>query len=233
VIAIFETLPMAILPLVRGPLSTHPLAARFVEEVHRIHVRYASEVVAANRLCPFLRDVETGFGRFCVVLDPREEPDVRTAVEVVLEAASPVVHVIYPFIRPVPSAFERFSARVNQALKGALPETPVMATFHPALVGAADDPHRLVGLLRRAPDPFLQLIPRGMNEGGTVFAPLPASTDEMLAVVREAPPADPAQFNFDRFGGEAVAPILALIDAIHAERDARYAPFLEGFGLKS
>jgi hypothetical protein len=223
---------MAPLPLVRGPLSTHPLAARFVEEVHRIHVRYAAEVVAVNRLCPFLRDVETGFGRFCVVLDPREEPDVATAVEVILEAASPVVHVIYPFVRPAPSTFERFSARVNLALKGKLPESPVMATFHPALVGAADDPHRLVGLLRRAPDPFLQLIPRGMNEGGTVFAPLPATTEEMLAP-SDAPPADPAQFNFDRFGGAAVAPILALIEEIHAERDARYAPFLEGFGLRS
>jgi hypothetical protein len=230
---------MAPLPLVRGPLSGHPLAARFVEEVHRIHVRYAAEVVAVNRLCPFLRDVETGFGRFCVVLDPREDPDVGTAVETILAAASPVIHVVYPLIRPVPSAFERFSGRVNLALKGALPEAPVMATFHPALVGAADDPHRLVGLLRRAPDPFIQLIPRGMSEGGTVFAPLPPDD----AVAPEAfhggaasgptpPSADPAQFNFDRFGGAAVAPVLALIAEIHAERDARYAPFLEAFGVK-
>jgi hypothetical protein len=238
-IAIFETLPMAPFPLVRGPLAAHPLAARFVEEVHRIHVRYAAEVVAANRLCPFLRDVETGFGRFCVVLDPREDPDVGTAVEAILAAASPVIHVVYPLIRPVPSAFERFSGRVNQALKKALPDTPVMATFHPALVGAADDPHRLVGLLRRAPDPFVQLIPRGMNEGGTVFAPLassvgdtptpPGSPDEVPA--EDAPPADPAQFNFDRFGGASVEPLLALIAEIHAERDARYAPFLEAFGI--
>jgi hypothetical protein len=218
-------------PLVRGPLSAHPLASAFAEAVHRIHTRYAAEVVAANRLCPFLRDVETGFGRFCVVLDPREDPDVAIAVDAIVAAASPVIHVVYPLIRPVPSAFERFSGKVNLALKTALPETPVMATFHPALAGAADDPHRLVGLLRRAPDPFIQLIPRGMNEGGTVFAPLPSSADEAPPAA-DAPPADPAAFNFERFGGAAVAPILALVAEIHAERDRSYAPFLEAFGIK-
>jgi hypothetical protein len=217
-------------PLLRGPLSDHRLAARFAEEVHRVHTRYAAEVVAANRLCPFLRDVETGFGRFCVVLDPQEEPDVAAAVEVVLAAASPVIHVVYPLVRPAPSTFERFSGKLNRALKNALPEAPVMATFHPALAGADDDPHRLVGLLRRAPDPFVQLIPRGMNEGGTVFAPLPTSADE-VPVVADAPPADPAAFNFERFGGAKVEPLLSLIAEIHAERDRRYAPYLEAFGL--
>lgn len=216
------------LPLVRGPLAAHPLAARFVEEVHRIHTRYAAEVVAANRLCPFLRDVETGFGRFCVVLDPREEPDVEAAVEVVVAAAAPVIHVVYPLVRPAPSLFERFSGKVNRALKNALPELPVMATFHPALAGAADDPHRLVGLLRRAPDPFIQLIPRAMTEGGTVFVPL--SADEP-APAHPAPPADPSEANFERFGGAGVEPLLALVAEIHAERDRRYAPFLEAFGL--
>ena len=55
-------------PILRGPLATHAEAARFALEVHRVHRRYAAEVVAANRLCPFLHDLETGFGAFIIML---------------------------------------------------------------------------------------------------------------------------------------------------------------------
>src|SRR4051812_31331346 len=100
-------------PLLRGPLAAHALAPEFAAEVHRVHRRYAAEVVAANRLCPFLRDVDTGFGAFVVVLDAGE-PDVAATVEAVLAAENPVIHVVFPLIRPAPSLWERFSGRVGQ-----------------------------------------------------------------------------------------------------------------------
>lgn len=215
-------------PLLRGPLATHPKAANFAAEVHRIHLRYASEVVAANRLCPFLRDVETGFGVFVVMLDPRPEPDVEATVEAIRAAANPVIHVVFPLIRPAASMFERFSGRLNGALKRALPTPPVMATFHPDLVGDSDDPHRLVGLLRRAPDPFVQMIPEGLNEGGTVFAPLPAPGEELPEI---APPVDTAQANFDKLKNGGVERLLALVADIHADRARSYAPHLAALGL--
>ncbi|MFT3773553.1 MAG: hypothetical protein QM820_49895 [Minicystis sp.] len=228
-VVLFRPCPMAAsAPLLQGPLATHPEAANFAAEVHRIHRRYASEVVAANRLCPFLRDVDTGFGAFVAMLDPRPEPDVEATVAAIRAAGNPVIHVVFPLIRPAPSLFERFSGRLSGALKRALPNPPVMATFHPDLVGDTDEPHRLVGLLRRAPDPFVQMIPQGMNEGGTVFAPLPGP-GESMPIVPE--PVDSAQVNFDKLKDGGVEPLLALIAEIRADRDRSYAPFLKAFGL--
>jgi hypothetical protein len=90
-----------------------------------------------------------------------------------------------------------------------------------------DEPHRLVGLLRRAPDPFVQLIPEGMHEGGTVFAPLPLPGAPMP--VAPPPGFDNAEANFGRLRGGRIQPLLALMAEIRADRDRSYAPFLEAF----
>jgi hypothetical protein len=164
------------------------------------------------------------------MLDAREEPDAEAAVEAIVAADNPVIHVVFPLIRPAPSLFERFSGKVGQALKKAFKNPPVMATFHPGLVGDAGDPYRLVGLLRRAPDPFVQLIPEGMHEGGTVFAPLPEPGQALPESLAE--PVDPAQANFAKLRGGGVERVLALIEEIHAERARSYAPYLEAFGVK-
>lgn len=208
-------------PFLHGPLATHPLAEKFAAEVHRIHRRYAVEVVAKHRLCPHLRDVDRDFGDFVIMLDPRAEPDVDATVKAIRASKNAVIHVVFPLVRPPPSAFERFGARVNQALNRALPRPPVMATFHPELVGDAADPHRLVGLLRRAPDPFVQMIPDGYQEGGTVFVPL----SEAAAATEDK--ADWPQRNYDKLRGENLERLLAIIADIHADRDRSYAPYVE------
>lgn len=214
----------ALAPLIRGSLQAHPLAERFAVEVHRVHRRYASEVVAHNQLCPFLRDVDTGFGRFCVMLDV--EPDVPTAIAAVLAAGTSVIHLVYPCTSGPSSPFEKFAGKLSAALKQALPEAPVMATFHPALPGAGVNPFRLVGLLRRAPDPFVQLIPEGLHQGGTMFAGTAELEAATLAHTR-----DPAQANFAKMGGGNLEKIVALMAEIRADRDRSYAPFLEELGV--
>lgn len=213
----------ALAPLVRGSLQGHPLAQSFAVEVLRVHRRYAGEVVARNQLCPFLRDVDTGFGRFCVMLDP--EPDVATAIAAVREAGTSVIHLVYPCTPWPSSPFEKFAGKLAEALKQALPEAPVMATFHPALAGDGSNPFRLVGLLRRAPDPFVQLIPEGLHQGGTMFAG--AADLEETTTGEEL---DPAQANFAKMHGGFLEKLVALMDEIRADRDRSYAPFLEAFG---
>jgi len=212
----------------RGPLADHARARAFAEEVHRVHKRYAAEVVAANRLCPFLRDVETGFGAFVAMLDPGEPgvEAVEATVEAVLAVKNPVIHVVFPLARIEATPFERFSARLAEALKRAMPNPPVMATFHPALVGDRTNAHKLVGVLRRAPDPFVQLIPEGMHEGGTVFAPLADA-----AAIAAAQTVDTSTANFAKLQGPKMDELLAKLAEIHADRAASYAPFLEAFGL--
>lgn len=206
-------------PLLCGPLRSHADAPAFAREVHRVHRRYAAEVVAANRLCPFLRDVDTGFGNFCAILDARPEPDLEVAIAAVRAARSQVIHLVYPCIRPPPTTFERFSAALAQRLKKELPDPPVMATFHPDLSGDASGAYRMVGLLRRAPDPFIQLIPEGLHKGGTVFASDP------FAASGVDPDGDPALANFERLKNGGVERLLARIAEIHGDRDRSYAPF--------
>ena len=63
----------ALEPMVRGKLASHPEATAFAAEVLRVHRRYATEIVQAYALCPFTRDVDVAFGKFCVMLD--REPD--------------------------------------------------------------------------------------------------------------------------------------------------------------
>lgn len=218
--------PMANLaPLVRGSLQGHPVAALFAAEVLRVHRRYAGEVVAQNRLCPFLRDIDTGFGRFCVMLEP-SAPDVDDAVDAVLSSTTAVVHIVYPCTRPPSSVFEKFAGQLSQALKKAYPgpeRPPVMATFHPELSGDPSGPYRLIGMLRRAPDPFIQLIPEGLHQGGTVFA-------GMEPVTLEPGERDPALANFTRLQGGGIDRLLATLAEIHADRARSYEPFLSALG---
>lgn len=212
----------ALAPLVRGSFQEHPLALPFAAEVLRVHRRYASEVVARNQLCPFLRDVDTGFGRFCVMLDV--EPDVPTALAAVLAADAAVIHLVYPLNASPPSPFEKFSGKLAEALKQNMRDAPVMATFHPALPGDGSTPSRLIGLLRHAPDPFVQLIPEGLHQGGTIYA---GATDLEQTTTEAA--VDPAEDNFAKMHGGVLEKIVARIAEIRADRDRSYAPFLEAF----
>lgn len=205
-------------PVLLGELSHHQAAPQFAAEVRRIHGRYADEVVARYRLCPHLRDAESGFGRFCVLLD--REPVLETALAAVRGAGTSVVHVVFPCVRTPPLLFERFAARLGEQLRLVCHPAPVMASFHPEMAGDDTNYHRLVGLLRHAPDPLVQIVPEGLNQGGTVLAG--AGVD---------PGVDPAEENYARLQGPGVGEIKAKLAEIHADRDASYARHLQALGL--
>jgi hypothetical protein len=202
---------------VAGALAHHAAAADFAAVVERVHHRYATEVVGAFRLCPFMRDPETAFGRFVVMLD--REPDTRTAAAEVIAAGSQVVHVVYPLVRGAPSSFERFGNEVHQAVARQTHGGPVHATFHPDMSGDARSPARLVGLLRRAPDPFVQFVPEGLHKGGTVFADLTElDLAQLLAQQGAGPRAPLVPAEIER--------IEATQADIHADRERSYAKHL-------
>ena len=229
-------------PLLFGPLRAHPAASAFADEVVRVHRRYAVEVVAANRLCPFLRDPDVAFGRFCVVLTTG--PSVDEAREAYRLAENPVVHLVYPITRAPTSDFERFGGDVGRAVRDLWraepdaearfgPEPPVIATFHRHLAGDRTAPHRLIGMLRRAPDPFVQIIPGGHHESGTVVAPIAdlegMSPEAVMKLFQMAPPPpkDRSREMFERLSAAALDAIEATIADIHADRDRSYAPWLK------
>lgn len=179
-----------------------------------MHLRYANEVVGAFSLCPFMKDAESAFGTFFVMLDKTPDPDV--ALSAVLEAKSSVVHLVFPCVELPPSPFEKFAGGVRASLASWIPRPPVIAVFHPALNGDFSNAHKLVGLLRRAPDPFVQFVPEGLHEGGTVFI------DKIELAMK-----NPADKNFERLSGGHGERLTRAIEDIHKDRARSYAPFLK------
>ncbi|MBK6514572.1 MAG: hypothetical protein IPM79_32765 [Polyangiaceae bacterium] len=195
-----------------GGLRTHPDATELATEAHRSVVRYAAEVVAAFRLCPFLKGVDSGLGAVGVVLEV--EPSVDTALAAMKSLGEPIVHLVYPVFQGSSSAFERFGSKLAEAVRRALPEPLVHASFHPEMVGGRENAYRLIGLLRQSPDPFVQFIPHGLQQGGTVLAG------------EDVPEKSHAEDRFARLmaNDAAVAvEILERLDALKRERSARYA----------
>lgn len=235
-----------LVPLLFGPMRDHPAAGSFAREVVRVHKRYATEVVYGHRLCPFLRDIDSGFGRFCIGMT--QAIDLKEARDTFVRSGSQILHMVYPLVGTEPPEFERFGSDVGKAARDwwrALPEgdqtygphPPVIATFHPRLQGDRTAPHRLIGLLRRAPDPFVQIIPGGHYESGTVVAPLheikeltPEALQKVLASV-PPPPRDRAKETFERLTPALVEEIGAKCAEIRADRDRSYAPYLKEMGL--
>ena len=188
-----------------GSLADRPGATELAEQAHALMRRYAAEVVAPFALCPHLHNVDTGLGAVGVVLEV--EPTIEVGVEAIRALDANVVHLIYPLHAAGSSPFERFGNKLAEALRRALPEPLVHACFHPAMVGGTENAHRLIGLLRQAPDPFVQFIPPGMQGGGTVLAGYATSESR-------------ADTNFARLVPERIDALLATIEGLRRERAA-------------
>jgi hypothetical protein len=197
-------------PVIAGALAASRGADALAREVHRIHRRYALEIVKAYGLCPFVREADAAFGSFVVMLD--REPDVASALRAALAATSAVVHIVYPLLAIEPRPFERFASSLSSALKEALTDPPVYAVFHPEMSGDTASPARMIGVVRRAPDPFIQLVPEGLQPGGTVLA----------GTVDVAPPPAASRGGLDRLGAEQIDALVATLADIRADRDRSY-----------
>jgi hypothetical protein len=211
--------------VIAGALADAPVARELAEQVQRVHYRYASEVVAQFRLCPFLNDPETAFGRFCVMLE--REPDLERAAEQVEKAGAKVVHLVYPLVTMASTPFERFGNQLHKLVASRLAGAPVHASFHPEMEGGRGAAARLVGLLRRAPDPFVQFVPEGLHEGGTVYTDL-SSVDLASLVVKV--PKDRAESLHERLDEASLDRIEALQRDIKRDRDESYARFVDAMG---
>jgi hypothetical protein len=196
-----------------GSRAAHPSAALLAAEVRRLLFRYAHELVAAHALCPFLHNVEVGMGSVGVILEV--EPDAEAVLDIMRQIGSPVQHLAFPIFRGSSSAFERFGSKLANLVQRQFDEPLVHATFHPELVGGTENAYRLIGLLRQAPDPFIQFIPHGLQKGGTV-----------LAASREGakPEESHADARFRRLTeGALVDDLLATIRALKDDRARSYA----------
>lgn len=214
-----------------GAWAEHPRAAAFGREVRRVHHRYAEEVVAHFSLCPFMGDPQTAFGRFVVVLD--NEPRLELACNEIVGAAvdkGQLAHLIYPLVAMASRPFERFASELHQAVRARVlaqggSSPPVHATFHPTMAGDDSSPSKLVGLLRHAPDPFIQFVPEGLQPGGSTFLD-PSNIDltKLVAEMKTKP-----KTTFERLDSDAMTELKGRLKAIRQDRDRSYAPFVAAF----
>jgi hypothetical protein len=151
--------------------------------------RYLLECVEKLELCPFARRCrETGALERRVLaqrgVEEAEASGVLRELEEKRFAHVEVALLIFPFLEVSPAEMERFAG----VLRGATSAFFVVA-FHPEAPMDATTPDRLVSLLRRSPDPTLQLVRVALldrvrgSQGDTVYM--------SVADIRNPPPPPP------------------------------------------
>lgn len=160
------------------------------------------EVVESHALCPFARACRER-GRLHRVVVPGDGTALDDGVHaqlLALEAggdleAVEVALLLAPDFSAGAHAFEALAARARQRVGSALGRPPAffVVAFHPDLPGSDADAHRLVGLLRRTPDPTLQVVRasvldalRGATVADKVYVD-PADGAALAAATRQAP----------------------------------------------
>jgi hypothetical protein len=186
--------------------------ATLEEEALRLSARYVEEVVIGWDLCPWAarawRDGEVERRVF-----PSTRPEAGAVAAFVAEiAAKPRCSVglaIFPRVTLSVAAWDRFAEEVRRTGGPFL-----IAAFHPQPRGADGAPAtaaELVSLIRRTPDPTLQLV------RATLIDALAAGGRDVSGEIARA--------NFAGVGARGPARLAALLDDLARDRDRAYAPF--------
>jgi hypothetical protein len=209
----------------------------------RLNERYLTEVVERFEFCPFARGARLAGEVQRVVVLEREEPAALDAAVRAIEELQRVPKtviglLIFPrlVLPDGPDAFDRFTNAVReQDLALRRPAPFALAAFHPDGRYHVDTRERLVMLLRRSPDPTIQLVRFSALE--SLKGAQPANKKFLFAYHARAlaeleqragnvsPTEKIAQANFETVAREGEARIRAVLDDIRADRDRSYARF--------
>jgi hypothetical protein len=186
--------------------------ATLEDEALRLNARYVEEVVIGWDLCPWAarawRDGEVARRVFPL---PRPEAGAVAAFvgEIAADPRCSIGLAIFPRVTLSVAAWDRFAEEVRRA-RGPF----LVAAFHPQPRGAGGAPANateLVALVRRAPDPTLQLVR--------------ASLIDALAAGGRDVSGDIARANFATVTARDPARLAAALDDLRRDRDRAYAPF--------
>jgi hypothetical protein len=138
----------------------------WTREALRLHDRYLNEVVLAFDLCPWADKVlREGAFRRQVITAEAPAPEAALPFIDTLGVETPSVDIgflIYPRFKITAAAFDAFVEKIRRADRArrgiSQPALFLMAAFHPEGQGDTSAPHRLIPLLRRSPDPTVQLV---------------------------------------------------------------------------
>lgn len=188
---------------------------RLTAEALRLHDRYLHEVVLAFDLCPWAEKViRQGRFRRAVIAAPVPEAKAMAPLIDTLDAPEPVDigFAIFPLFELPAAAFDKFTEQMRRADRARRPVTTpapfLMAAFHPFGADDFHDAPTLVPLLRRSPDPAVQLVRATRLDEARGDA-----TEVSAAVARQ---------NLATIEARGVAALRAVLDDIRRDRDAAY-----------
>jgi hypothetical protein len=189
---------------------------RLCAEALRLHDRYLHEVVLAFDLCPWAEKViRTGQFRRAVIAARAPDPSAIAPLVDDLSARPAPVDIgfaIFPALQSSAAAFDRFTEQMRRADRARRPVSEaspfLMAAFHPFGPDDFGNAHQLVPLLRRSPDPTVQLV-----RSSRLAEARSGAGDVSAAVARQ---------NFATVGARGVGLLRAALDDIRRDRDATY-----------
>lgn len=172
----------------------------------RVNTRYVEEVVIGWNLCPWAaRAWRQGEVERRVILEaaPSVTDVARVADEFAVEPTCAVGLLIFPRVTMAVGAWETFAEQLRRTGSRFL-----IAPFHPAYRASGapvGNAAQLVSLIRRTPDPTLQLVRASL-------------VDELTRDRRDVS-AEIARDNFARVSARTPAALEALLDDIRDERN--------------
>jgi uncharacterized protein len=177
----------------------------------RVNTRYVEEVVIGWDLCPWAaRAWRQGEVERRVIMDaaPQMADVARVAAELVAQPRCAVGLLIFPRVTTTVSAWESFAEQLRRVDAAFL-----VAAFHPAYRAsgtAVANAAQLVSLIRRTPDPTLQLVRSSL-------------VDSLARDGRDLS-AEIARDNFARVSARTPAALEALLDDICTDRERAFRP---------
>lgn len=158
--------------------AQQPPAQQLVDAATRIYLRYATEVVEAHGFCPWAKEARKKNQVSVHVLlgaKPPIEQVLTYATRLAQQQETLIGLLVLPQMTLPALEFQHFAARVRDA-ESTAHSIWAIADFHPCGPMDTSTAERAVALIRRAPDPTLQLVRhemlselRAANGEGTQF----------------------------------------------------------------
>ncbi|HTJ42663.1 MAG TPA: hypothetical protein VL463_11245 [Kofleriaceae bacterium] len=187
-------------------------------EARRLLDRYLTEVVERFGLCPWAASARADL-QIEIVRSPDEA---AAAVARIAASSAPIGMVVL--------ASSSITPRELQALRDACMRDDVaIADFHPRATGDDATPARLVPVLRRSPDPMLQVVRWSVLHAARRQPPAPDRADQARILAGHASDArvsvadQIAQTNHATITAHTLAALTEILDDLTRDRDAAYA----------
>jgi len=197
---------------------------RVAREARRLLDRYLTEVVERFALCPWAAATRRrGELRVEVLVPPSSDAAVHAAVARIADDPRAAIGMV------VLAGASIDALALRRLRDAAIRPDVAIADFHPRGAGDATTPSRLVPVLRRAPDPMLQVVRWSVLHAARRSPPPPdrGAQARLLAGHADDTVPDPsdaiARANHATIAAGGLAALVAVLDELARDRDAAYA----------